>query len=459
MGTVIRGGMVVNADGRRQADVRIEGERVVAVGLSVIQAGDDLLDATDCYVMPGGIDPHTHIEMPAGDLGYNADDWYSGTAAAVAGGTTCVIDMITPDRGGTLQGALSDWQRRAAGKAVTDYGFHMGVIEARDEVLNEMKMIVAAGVPSFKLYLAYKDRLMVDDGAAYQIMREAGRLGAWSLVHAENGDLIDRLIKEARAAGRLHAGVHPTCRPPIGEGEATNRALALARLADAPVYIVHVSCQEALGAIRRARQDGQVVGAEACTHHLILTDREYERTGFAAAPYVMSPPLRSPAHLQALWRGLDEGALDLVATDHCPWNVGGQKDRGKDDFSQIPNGGPGIEERMALLWTFGVASGRWTPESFVAHTSARAAALFGLTTKGEVKVGFDADIIVWDPQVKRTLTAQTAHSRVDHSMYEGMPVVGQARYVTNRGKVVALEGKPLACAGWGRFLHRTRRKT
>ena len=454
MGTVIRGGRVVTGGGTVATDVRVESGQIVSLGEGLLQPGDAVLDASGCYVMPGGIDSHTHIEMPAGDLGWNADDWYSGTAAAVAGGTTCVIDMITQDPGGSLGAALADWQVRAAPRAVADYSFHMGVIDPRPAVLAEMAAVVAAGVPSFKIYLAYKGRLMVDDGQAFQIMREAGRLGAWTLVHCENGDLIDVLIAEARAAGRLEAGVHGSTRPPVGEGEATNRAIQLARLAGAPVHIVHVSCRESLEAVLRARLAGHRVRAEACLPHLVLTEAAYERPGFAAAPFVLSPPLRSEADREALWTGLTTGALDFVATDHCPWHLKGQKDRGVDDFSRIPNGVGSIEERMALLWTLGVKSGRWSPAEFVAATSGRAARIFGLRTKGAIQVGYDADILVWDPGVGRTLSVQTQHSHVDHSAFEGMAVTGQARFVLVGGRMAARDGEPVPEAGSGRFVRR-----
>jgi dihydropyrimidinase len=451
---IIRNGTVVNAFGRCRADVRVEGERVTAIGEGTGQPGDEELDASGCHVLPGGIDPHTHIEMPAGEGGCNAGTWYSETAAAVAGGTTCVLDMITQERGATLTAALRDWQRRAQAGAVCDFGFHMGVTDPLPEVLAEMEAVAAAGVPSFKLYLAYRDRLMVADGAAFRIMRAAGALGALTLVHAENGDLIETLVAEARAAGRLAAGVHGETRPALAEGEATHRAMQLAQLAAAPIYIVHVTCREALAAVRAARQAGRPVWAEACAHHLLLTDAEYRRPGFGAAPYVLSPPLRDPEDVAALWGGLEDGALDLVATDHCPWHLAGQKERGRHDFAAIPNGAPGVEERLALLWTHGVETGRWTPEQFVARTSANAARIFRLEGKGAVLPGCDADLVVWDPAVRRSLSAATHHSAVDHSIYEGMPVAGRARFTLVRGRVVATEGKPVAEAGWGRFARR-----
>lgn len=446
---------MVSVAGPFAGDVRIEGERIAAVGEGLARPGDAVLDAGGCFVMPGGIDPHTHIAMPAGEIA-TADDWYSGTAAAAAGGTTCVIDMATQARGGTLAAALAEWQQRAAGRACADYSFHMGIIDPRDEVLAEVPALVAGGIPSFKIYLAYKGRLMVDDGGAFRILRAAAQAGALTLVHAENGEVIEVLAAEARQAGRRDAGVHGCVRPALAEAEATGRALALAELAGAPVYIVHVSCAAALACVRAARAAGRPAYAEACLPHLVLTEREYSRPGFAAAPYVLSPPLRSEADRQALWAGLASGDLDLVATDHCPWLLHGHKDRGRDDFTRIPNGAPGIEERLALLWTLGVAAGRWTPEEFVARTSTRAAQIFGLyPRKGSLLPGADADVLVWDPQPRRILSARTQHSRADHCLYEGMAVQGLPRYVLARGRLVAREGRPVGdAAGWGRQVPR-----
>ena len=294
MALIIRGGTLLTPAGPATADLRIEGGRISALGEGVATSGDETLDAGGCYVLPGGIDPHTHIEMPAGGGEFNADDWYSGTAAALAGGTTTVLDMITPERGGTLTAALGDWQGRAALRAACDYSFHMGLIEDSPALLAEMAAIVAAGVPSFKIYLAYKGRLMIDDGAAFRILRRAGALGALTLAHCENGEIIDTLIADRRAAGDLAPGNHPRVRPSLAEGEATARAIALAQLARAPLYVVHVTCREAIGAIAAARGQGQAVYGEACAHHLTLTEAEYERPGFAAAPMSSARPCAAP---------------------------------------------------------------------------------------------------------------------------------------------------------------------
>lgn len=454
MGTIIRGGTLVTAGNTLECDLRLDGGRVAAAGSGILQPGDQIIDAEGCLVMPGGIDPHTHIDMPAGNL-KTVDDWYDATAAALAGGTTCCIDMMTQEPGGKLRWVLEDWNRRAGPRAAMDYSYHMGVIDPRPDVLEEMPQIVAAGIPSFKLYLAYKGRIMVDDAGAYRTMRAAGRAGAWTLVHCENGEVVEILIAEALAAGRTAAGVHGEVRPAAAEAEATGRAIALAQMAGCPVYIVHVTCQGALEHVRRARRAGQQVRAEACAHHLVLTADEYRRPGFAAAPWVLSPPLRSELDQRALWGGLRDGSLDTVATDHCPWHLKGQKDRGRDDFTRIPNGAPGIEERMALLWTYGVAAGSMTPQQFVAYTSTHAAQIFGLyPRKGSLLPGADADVVVWDPQVERKISARTHRTRADHSIYEGMAVRGAPRYVFVRGRPAVWEGELQAEPGWGQFLAR-----
>lgn len=458
MSVLIRGGTVVTPEAVFPGDVRLAGGRIVEVSPRLLDpGGDTMYDATGCYVIPGGIDPHTHLEMPAGELGRNADDWYSGTAAAVLGGTTTVIDMITPERDQTLTAALQDWHDRARRGAVCDYSFHMGIVRVDDAILREMEDVVAAGVPSFKIYLAYKGRIMLEDADAFQVLRRAGEIGALTLVHAENGDVIHFLVEEARSQGLRHAGMHAATRPAVLEGEATGRALALARLAGAPIYIVHVTCREALAAIRFARNHGEPVWAEACAPHLILTDAVYQLPGFAAAPYVLSPPLRSEADREALWEALEDGTLHCTATDHCPWHLKGQKDRGETDFSLIPNGAGGIEERLALLWTWGVEGRGWSLQDFVARTSSHAARIFGLyPRKGCLVPGADADVVVWDPTVSRTLSAATQASRADHCIYEGVTVRGAPRFVFLRGQLAAQEGRLQVDAGAGAWLPRRR---
>lgn len=452
MALLIRGGTLLTPAGPVDADLRIEGGRITALGEGLAAPGDQSLDAGGCLVLPGGIDPHTHIEMPAG-AEYNADDWYSGTAAALAGGTTTVLDMITPDRGGTLRAALQDWQARAAAWAACDYSFHMGLIEDSPALLAEMGEVVRAGVPSFKIYLAYKGRLQIDDGAAFRILRRAGELRALTLAHCENGEVIETLIAGARARGDLAPGVHPRVRPAAAEGEATARCIALAAMAGAPLYVVHVTCADALAAVRRAREAGQAVCGEVCTHHLVLTEAEYERPGFAAAPYVLSPPLRSAADVAALREGLARGWLQTVATDHCPWHLQGQKNRGRDDFTAIPNGAGGIQERLGLLFHH-LGDLGW--ERLAAVSAANAARIFGLwPKKGSLLPGADADVLVWDPAQAQTYSAATQVSRVDHSIYEGFRVQGAPRFVLQRGRLAVSEGKVLAEPGWGRFLART----
>jgi len=454
MALLIRGGTLVTPAGLAPADLAIESGRIAALGEGLGAPGDAVLDATGCLVLPGGIDPHTHIEMPAGGGEFNADDWYSGTAAALAGGTTTVLDMITPERGGTLGAALRDWQERAAARAACDYSFHMGLIEDTPALVQEMGEVARAGVPSFKIYLAYKGRLMIDDGAAFRILRRAGALGGLVLAHCENGEVIDTLIADARAGGDLAPGRHARVRPAAAEGEATARCIALAGLAQAPLYVVHVTCRESLAAVRRARQAGQPVCGEVCTHHLLLTEAEYERPGFGAAPYVLSPPLRSAADVAALRDGLARGWLQTVATDHCPWQLKGQKERGVNDFTAIPNGAGGIQERLGLL--FHHLGGRLGWERLAALTAGNAARIFGLyPQKGALLPGADADLVVWDPGQPQTYSAQTQLSHADHSIYEGFAVQGAPRFVLQRGRLAVREGKVLAEPGWGRFLARS----
>ncbi len=455
MGWVVQGGTVVTACGLFRADVRVEGEQVEAVGRAVRQPGDRVLDAGGCYVLPGGVDPHTHIEMPAGDGSYNADTWYTGTVAAAWGGTTTVIDMITPQRGGTLADALEDWRRRAAAGAVVDYGFHMGIISATPSVLDEIPEMVRAGVPTFKLYLAYRSRgLMLEDGDVLRVLRAVAQAGGMALVHAENGDVIDQLVAEAVARGETAPRYHATTRPAAAEAEATARACRLAEIAGAPLYVVHVTCRESLEEILRARGRGQRVWAETCTHYLLFTESDLDRPGFAGAAWVLSPPLRAEADREALWQALARGELQVVASDHCPWTVT-HKQRGRERFDLIPNGAPGVEERLPFVYTYGVLAGRLSLEAMVARLSTEPARRFGLyPRKGTVAPGCDADLVVWDPAPQRTWSAAAHHCGADLTPYEGMQVQGTVRHVLVRGRPVVRDGAFAGQAGYGAFVAR-----
>ncbi|HWI64896.1 MAG TPA: dihydropyrimidinase, partial [Symbiobacteriaceae bacterium] len=374
MATIIAGGTVITAAGRMLADVRVEGAQITAIGAGLRQPGDTVVDAEGCFVLPGAIDPHTHIELPTGGGQHNADTWVSGTVAAAFGGTTTVIDMITQERGDTLMNALADWHRRAAPQAVVDYGFHMGIIDVKPSVLDEIPLLIKEGVPSFKLYTAYSGRLMLGDSDLFAVMRRVAKENGLVLVHAENGDIIDTLVAEAIARGDTSPRFHATTRPAAAEAEATGRACRLAEMAGAKLYVVHVTCREALEEIEIARRRGIPVLAETCTHYLLFTADELARRD--GAKWVLSPPLRREKDCQALWEALGK-SVEVVASDHCPWS-NEQKDRGRDRFDRIPNGAPGVEERLPFLYTYGVLQNSMTLEELVAVTSTNPARIFGL---------------------------------------------------------------------------------
>jgi dihydropyrimidinase len=454
MGLLIRNGTLVNADGRRVADVRCEDGRIVEVGQGLAAAGGEVIEASGGFVLPGLVDPHVHLDLASGGV-RTADDFESGTASAVAGGTTCVIDFVTPARGQSLPDALA--ARRAEGeRAVCDWSLHMGVIEWTDRTAAEMARVIERGVPSFKVYLAYQGVLQIDDTALYEVMKRAAALEAVVLVHAENGDAVAALQRDLIAAGDTGPEFHPVSRPSGVEGEATVRALMMARLHGTTAYVVHMTCVEAVEALRRAKARGEPCLGETCPQYLLLDDRVFARPDFEGAAYVLSPPLRpvGHGHHEALWQGIASGLIDAVATDHCPF-LFEHKRLGLDDFRRIPNGGPGIEDRLALLWTHGVATGRLTAERLVALTSANPARIFGLwPRKGTIAVGSDADLVVWDPSATGVRSARTHHSRCDRNLYEGMPTRGAPARVIVGGRVAFADGRLAVEPGAGRFLAR-----
>ncbi len=456
MTTVIKNGTIVTADLTYKADVLIEGGRIAAIGENL--SGDKVLDASGCYVMPGGIDPHTHLEMPFMGT-YSADDFESGTRAALAGGTTMVVDFALPSPGQGLLDALKMWDNKS-GRAHCDYSYHMAVTWWGEQVFDEMEEIVKRGITSFKHFMAYKGALMVNDDELFASFRRVGDLGGIALVHAENGDVVAELSARLLAEGNTGPEAHAYSRPPQVEGEATNRAIMVADMAGVPLYVVHTSCEDSHEAIRRARQQGKRVWGEPLIQHLTLDESEYFNPDWDhAARRVMSPPFRNKLHQDSLWAGLQSGSLSVVATDHCAFTTE-QKRYGMGDFTKIPNGTGGLEDRMPMLWTHGVVTGRLTPNEFVAVTSTNIAKILNMyPKKGAVLVGADADLVVWDPEAEKVISAGAQQSAIDYNVFEGQKVKGLPRYTLTRGVVAVTEGKVDSREGHGEFVAREPRGT
>jgi dihydropyrimidinase len=452
---IIRGGTVVNHDYSRRADVVVDGETIVAVGSAVdTPAGAEIIDAGGCYVMPGGIDPHTHLELAfMGSV--SADDFEWGTKAALTGGTTMVVDFCIPDPGQSMLAAYQDWRRKSE-KAVSDYGFHMAVTSWSKQVFDEMEIVVKTyGINTFKHFMAYKGALMVNDDELYNSFARCAHLGAMPLVHAENGDVVARMQEAILKRGVTGPEGHAYSRPPEVEGEATNRAIMIADMTGAPLYVVHTSCRESHEAIARARASGKRVYGEPLIQHLLLDATEYENKNWNhAARRVMSPPFRARAHQDSLWAGLQSGSLQVVATDHCAFTTE-QKRLGFEDFRKIPNGTGGLEDRMPLLWTAGVNTGRLTREEFVAVTSSNIARILNVyPRKGRLAAGSDADIVVWDPSASKTITAKNQLSRIDYNVFEGFACLGAPIVTLSRGKIAWAKGELRAEQGDGRYIER-----
>jgi dihydropyrimidinase len=455
MALFIRGGTVVNHDASRRADVIVDGGTIVAVGENLEPpAGAEVIDAGGCYVLPGGIDPHTHCElMFMGTV--SADDFEWATKAALSGGTTMIVDFCIPAPGQSMLAAYQDWRHRAE-KAASDYGFHMAVTWWDKPVWEEMETVVKTyGINTFKHFMAYKGALMVNDDEMHQSFSRCAQLGAMPLVHAENGDVVARLQEHYMEQGITGPEGHAYSRPPEVEGEATNRAIMIADMAGVPLYVVHTSCRQSHEAIARARAEGKRVFGEPLIQHLVLDEDEYRNKDWAyAARRVMSPPFRPKEHQRSLWSGLQAGSLQVVATDHCSF-TDQQKAMGKGDFRKIPNGTGGLEDRMPVLWTAGVGTGRLTKEEFVAVTSANIARILNVyPRKGAVAVGSDADLVIWDPAKSKTIRAKNQVSRIEYNVFEGYECTGAPVATISGGRIAWIDGDLRAQKGDGRYVER-----
>ena len=457
MSVLIKNGRVITAVDDYLADVFIKNETVTLIGKNLEMEADEIIDASGKYLFPGGLDPHTHLDMPFGGT-TSADDFETGTLAAAHGGTTTLIDFAIQSKGQSTLEALDIWHEKADGKTAIDYGFHMIITDLEDNRVHEMKMLADDGVTSYKLFMAYPGVLYVDDGTIYRAMRQAGENGTVVCMHAENGIVIDEIVKRALAEGKTEPKYHALTRPTRMEAEGVHRAISIAEVAHVPVYIVHLSSSDALEQVMLARNRGVHAFAETCPQYLFLDHSYYEQEGFEGAKYVMTPALREKWNQDELWKGLRFGDLQSISTDHCPFCFKDQKILGIDDFSKIPNGGPGVENRMSLVYNGGVNSGRISLNKFVELTSTAAAKTFGLfPKKGTIAVGSDADIVIFDPHRKETISinnACTHHMRVDYNAYEGFEVTGFTETVLSRGKVIIKDCDYVGQKGDGQFLKR-----
>jgi dihydropyrimidinase len=457
MSVLIKGGRVVTAADDYLADVYVEGERISLIGESLDVAADRVVDATGKYVLPGCVDPHTHLDMPFGGT-VTIDDVESGQASAAFGGTTCHVDFCIQGKGQSFADALAGWRAKAEGKQMIDMGYHMAVTDLKEGgSLEELASLPEQGITSYKLFMAYKGVLQVDDETLFRTMEVATDTGALVMVHAENGDAIDVLVKQTLAEGHTEPHWHALTRPPELEGEATNRAIQLARIAGCPLYVVHASCKEAVEPIALARAKGWQVWGETCTQYFFVDTSFLERPGFEGAKYVYTPPPRKKANQDVLWDAVRTDELSVISTDHCAFLWDGQKTLGRDDFSKIPNGGPGLEDRLVMVHHFGVRERRITLNRMVELLATNPARLFGLyPRKGTLAVGSDADIVVFDPEKKVTISAASHHSRCDYSLYEGTEVVGAPEVVLLRGNVLVENGELVASPGIGQYIARAR---
>lgn len=455
MGLILQGGTIVTDIKSYKADVRIENEKIAEIGSDLFKEGDEIVPINGCYLVPGGIDTHTHFDLDVGTT-ITADNFETGTKAAIVGGTTTILDFATQSKGNTLNDGLREWHDKSSGRCYSDYGFHMAITDWNDTTSKEMEDMINEGVTSFKMYMAYKDTLQVDDGIIFKALKRAKDLGVLIGFHCENGDIINELINECKENNKLSPKYHQISRPVDLEVEATYRLMKIAKTANAPVYVVHLSSKAALEEVKKARLDGVKVYTETCPQYLLLDDKLYDLDGFESAKYVMSPPLRKKVDNEALWKALEYGDIDAIGTDHCSFNYKGQKDIGVNDFSKIPNGGPGVEHRMGLLYTYGVKEGKISMSKFVELTSTKAAKLFGMyPQKGSIEVGSDADLVVIDPKIKNTISSENQTQNTDYTPYEGYEVDCQFRHVFLRGIEIIKEGKLTVEHPTGKYIVRT----
>ncbi|MGM0919969.1 MAG: dihydropyrimidinase [Bacillota bacterium] len=457
MKKLIKNGIIVTAADTYKADILVEGEQIAAIGCNLPEEDAEIVDAKGCYVFPGGIDPHTHLDMPFGGT-VTKDDFESGTMAAAFGGTTTVIDFCLTEKGKPLKDAIRTWHEKSRDKAVIDYSFHLMISEINDDVLGELPAVInEEGISSFKVFMAYKNVFQADDETLFRTLLTAKELGGLVMVHAENGDVIDYLTKKALAEGKTDPIYHALTRPPEVEGEATGRAAQLTGLAGSQLYVVHVSCADAVEKIAEARSKGFDVWGETCPQYLVLDQTYLEKPDFEGAKYVWSPPLRDKKHQDVLWNALKTGVLQTLGSDQCSFDFKGQKDLGKGDFTKIPNGGPIIEDRLSILFSEGVKKGRISLNQFVDMTSTKTAKLFGLyPKKGTIAVGSDADLVLFDPAAERTLSAETHHMAVDYNAFEGLQVTGEPVSVLSRGEFVVQDRKFAGRAGRGQYQKRAK---
>lgn len=457
MSILIRNGRVITAADDYHADIFVEKDTVSLIGKNLQIDADEIIDASDRLVIPGGIDPHTHFDMPFGGT-YSADDFETGTKAAAHGGTTTIIDFAIQQKGQSTLEALDTWHEKAEGKTLIDYGFHMIVTDMEDDRLKEMTKLANEGITSYKMFMAYPGVFYVDDGTIFRAMRQAGEDGTLICMHAENGIVIDEIVKRAVAEGKTAPKYHALTRPTRMEAEGVHRAIAIAEVAEVPVYIVHLSSADALEQVNAARTRGIHAYGETCPQYLFLDETYYEKEDFEGAKYVMTPALRHKCNQPHLWRGLKFNDLQAISTDHCPFCFKDQKELGRSSFAQIPNGAPGVENRMALIYNGGVADGRIDLNRFVQLTSTNAAKIFGMfPKKGTIAVGSDADIVIFDPNAKQTLSIKngiTHHMNVDYCTYEGFEVQGYPETVISRGEVVVRKHETVGKKGRGQFIRR-----